>query len=356
MVCNTYTLSSNEEFLSLMNGRVCRGRIPLCGSIDLTSRCNLNCIHCYISGLGLSDLLSAEKIINCIDEAADAGCLFFLITGGEPLLRKDFRTIYEHAKRAGLLVSLFTNATLINEDMADFLADLPPHVVEISIYGATASVHDRITGVEGSFKMTMRGFELLKKRGVEVSLKTILMTLNRDELVGMLEMASVLDVKFRVDGAIFPRLNGDKSPLELRLKPEEVVEMEFMIPNRLDHWLEFLGRIGEVKPSDSLYDCGAGVSCFHITSDGHLKPCIMASGPSYDLRKMPFGEAWSEMAEISDRKAGPNYPCSDCSNRLICDSCPGFFRLEMGDEAVYSEYVCAIAEERSKVLGIECVL
>lgn len=350
MVCNTYTLSSNADFLSIMNDRVCRDRIPLCGSIDLTSRCNLSCIHCYISGQGLSDLLSTEKIISCIDEAAEAGCLFLLLTGGEPLLRSDFKTIYEHAKRAGLLVSLFTNATLIDEKMSDFLADLPPHVVEISIYGATASVHDRITGVEGSFEKTMRGCMLLRDSGVDVTLKTILMTLNRDELGGMMDMASVRGLKFRVDGAIFPRLDGDKSPLKLRLSPVDVVDREFMIPNRAEHWLEFLGRVGEVKSSDSLYDCGAGINCFHVTSDGHLKPCIMASEPSYDLTKSVFSDVWLDMAVISDRKVEPDYPCSNCDKRLICDSCPGFFGLEMGDEGVYSEYVCAIAGERAKVL------
>jgi MoaA/NifB/PqqE/SkfB family radical SAM enzyme len=367
MVCNTYSLVGNEEFMALLNDRVCGGRIPLCGSMDLTDRCNINCVHCYIrqdadpkpsSPLGGEDrgegvicnkspeMLTAQAC-SYIDQLAEAGCLFFLITGGEPLLRDDFREIYEHAKRAGLVVSLFTNATLVDESMADFLADFLPHTVEISIYGATAAAHDRVTGVDGSFEKTMRGFKLLKDRGIDVSLKTILMTLNRDELEGMLDIAKVNGVKFRVDGAIFPRLDGDKGPLELRLKPEEVVEREFMIPGATALWREFIEKIGTLEAAESLYDCGAGVSCFHITSGGWLKPCLMASEPSFDLKKMTFADAWRDMAVISDRKVGADYPCAGCERRVLCDSCPGFFGLEMGDEGVYSEYVCDIAKERS---------
>lgn len=353
MVCNTYPLGNNEEFLSLLNDRVCSERIPLCGSIDLTDRCNLDCVHCYIHDERGSDGLSAEQINGIVDQLAEAGCLFLLLTGGEPLLRKDFRAIYEHAKWAGLLVSLFTNAALIDEELADFLADFPPHTVEVSIYGASAGVHDSITGVEGSFEMTMRGFRLLKERGVDVSLKSILMTLNRDEMAGMLDVAAGHGVRFRVDGAIFPRFDGDKAPLKLRLDPEDVVAREFMIPQRLEHWRSFIDKVGELEAAESLYDCGAGISCFHVTSKGRLKPCIMVSEPDFDIRDKAFGDAWREMAVISDKKAGADYPCSGCDKRVVCDSCPGFFGLEMGDERVYSEYLCGIAGERARALSNE---
>ncbi len=348
MVCNTYSLVGNAEFLSLLNDRVCEGRIPLCGSIDLTDRCNINCVHCYIRDNDEADGMSTEQACSYIDQLAEAGCLFLLITGGEPLLRDDFRDIYEHAKMAGLVVSLFTNATLVDESMAEFLADFLPHTIEISIYGATASVHDRVTRVDGSFEKTMRGFKLLKDRGVDVSLKTILMTLNRDELEGMLDIAKVNGVKLRVDGAIFPRLDGGRGPLELRLSPKEVVEREFMIPGRAEHWRAFVEKVGKLEPSESLYDCGAGMSCFHVTSAGILKPCLMAPEPSFDLKEMAFSDAWRKMSAISDVKAGADYPCSSCDRRLLCDSCPGFFGLEMGGEGVYSEYVCEIAGEREK--------
>ncbi|OVE75621.1 hypothetical protein BVX97_04345 [bacterium E08(2017)] len=352
MPCQSYTVDGNREFLASLNERVCSERIPLCGSIDLTDACNLDCVHCYVRKSCAGSELSTEQVKSYIDQMAEAGCLFLLLTGGEPLLRDDFTDIYKHAKYVGLVLSIFTNGTLIDEQMADMMAELPPHIVEISIYGATNDAHDKVTGVEGSFERSMNGFRLLKERGVDVLLKTILMKLNKDELQGMLEIADINGSRFRVDGAIFPKLDGDKSPLDLRLSPEEVVEREFLLPGRAGHWCEFEKKVGKLKSSESLYDCGAGVSCFHITANGVMKPCIMAQEPAYDLKKVEFNDAWAALAEISDRKPGPDYPCNDCERRLICDNCPGFFGLENGAEELYSTYVCDIAREREKRIAL----
>jgi radical SAM protein with 4Fe4S-binding SPASM domain len=317
--------------------------------MDLTDRCNLDCVHCYVKqNTSPSEEATTKQVLSYIDQSADQGCLFLLLTGGEPLLRSDFQEIYEYAKCRGILVSIFTNGTLIDDTIADFLADLPPYSVEISIYGASAETHDNITGVKGSFQKTMIGFQLLKEHGINTTLKTILMTLNKHEIKEMLELSKDEGVKFRVDGAIFPRLDGDKTPMQFRLTPEEVVEAEFMLPDREKTWHDFLDKAGRLEPSDVLYDCGAGISCFHITSHGRLKPCIMAPGPVYDLNQTSFNDAWEQMTEIRNIKAGPDYPCSNCKDRLICDSCPGFFGLENGDEKMHSSYVCKIAGERAK--------
>lgn len=351
MQCETYTFSNTSEFLTAVNKRVCSERIPLCGSIDLTDRCNLDCVHCYVKQNSPAENESTtEQILSYIDQSVEQGCLFMLLTGGEPLLRKDFCEIYEHTKRKGLLVTIFTNGTLVDEDMASFLADLPPFTVEISIYGATDETHDRITGVKGSFKKALKGFNLLKRHNLEVTLKTILMTLNKDEIEGMIALAEQNHAKFRMDGAIFPRLNGDTSPMQYRLTPREVVEREFLLPERTSDWRKFMDNVGKLEPSEALYDCGAGVSCFHISAEGLLKPCIMTQAPFFSLKTGSFRDGWKKMTEILDKKPEPDYPCSSCENRLICDSCPGFFKLETGNEKLYSNYVCKIAHERAQKL------
>jgi MoaA/NifB/PqqE/SkfB family radical SAM enzyme len=95
--------------------------------------------------------MSTKTIQSLIDDITDAGCLYFLITGGEPLLREDFPTIYQHAKENGLIITIFTNGTLINDKIIALFNEFPPHEVEVSIYGATASVYEKITQVAGSF-------------------------------------------------------------------------------------------------------------------------------------------------------------------------------------------------------------
>ena len=94
--------------------------------MELTFRCNNLCKHCYC-GAAPDDAgqiqreMSTASVLRLIDELVDMGCLWFLITGGEPMLRPDFREIYLHAKKRGLLVIIFTNGTLIDDEMAAFL-------------------------------------------------------------------------------------------------------------------------------------------------------------------------------------------------------------------------------------------
>jgi len=163
--------------------------------------------------------MSTGKVLDIIDEITDAGCLHLLITGGEPLLRDDFPAIYGHAKKRGLLVTIFSNGTLITERVIGMFRELPPHEVEISLYGATAPTYEKITGVPGSYEKCMLGIKLLAENNIKVNLKTILMTLNSHELSEMEKIARGFGARFRFDAAISPCFGGDKTPLKLRVSP-----------------------------------------------------------------------------------------------------------------------------------------
>ncbi len=112
--------------------RVSTKRIPISGSMEVTQRCNNQCLHCY-NNLSAGDPkardeeLSFAEYRQIIDELVDAGCLWLLFTGGEIFIRKDFFDIYTYARQKGLLITLFTNGTLITSDIADELAQHHPH-------------------------------------------------------------------------------------------------------------------------------------------------------------------------------------------------------------------------------------
>jgi MoaA/NifB/PqqE/SkfB family radical SAM enzyme len=141
-------------------------RIPLSAEIEFTERCNNNCIHCYIN-LPANDEeakkreLSFREITDIVDEAVEMGCLWWLISGGEPLVRKDFADIYLYLKKKGLLVSVFTNATLITPKLIRLFKRYPPRDLEITIYGVTRKTYERITRTPGSFEAFRRGINLL---------------------------------------------------------------------------------------------------------------------------------------------------------------------------------------------------
>ena len=136
--CNVHEWLSTEKYLEEFSAKAERLRIPLSGSLELTNRCNLDCVHCYFGPQAKREVpgaveMSTARILSLLDEITDAGCLNLLITGGDPLLRDDFPIIYKHAKEKGLLVSVFTNGTLITKRVLDLFADLPPREIEISL-------------------------------------------------------------------------------------------------------------------------------------------------------------------------------------------------------------------------------
>lgn len=354
---------SEREFLAEFNRKAAALRVPLSGSLELTRRCSMSCVHCYLgpqSSVRKTKHLETgtERLLSVLEEITRAGCLYLLITGGDPLLREDFGAVYGKAKESGLLVTVFTNGTLVTEETARLFRSLPPQAVEISLYGATAETHERITGVEGSFVKCMEGIRRLLNSGVTVKLKTVLMTLNIHEFYMMEGIARAFGVGFRFDPAIFPCLNGDKSPIGLRVRPEEAVEAEVSDPARLAGWRKYYEKHRDFPSEDDLlYTCGAGLTNFHIDPYGYLKPCIMSEGLRYDLGSGSFEEGWRIfMPEIRRKKAGESYKCPKCRMKTLCGFCPAVFELECGSGDVPSEYICEIGRRRFEAVTSENVL
>src|SRR5205085_1130819 len=209
-----------------------------------------------------AELTTAEHR-RIVDELAEMGCLWLLYSGGEIFARRDFLDIYEHAKRSGLLVTLFTNGILIDERIADRLADLPPFAIEITLYGNTPQTYERLTRIPGSYARCMRGIELLLERKLPLKLKTVAVSINRHEVFDMKAFADGLGVEFKFDAMINPRIDCSASPLAVRLTSEEIVEMDLLDSTRVSEW-QRLARNFKPTPAPpgqmpTLYDCGGGV-------------------------------------------------------------------------------------------------
>jgi radical SAM protein with 4Fe4S-binding SPASM domain len=355
--CDQATGLVDKQYWDGFSRKIESQRVPISGGLALTHRCNLGCRHCYARETGPQDggaELSTGQWLKIISDIKDAGCLYLLLTGGEPLLREDFGEIYSFAKRNGFLVTLFTNGTRVTAETASLLRRLPPRLVEISLYGASAETHDRVTGVPGSFAQTVQGIETLIGQGVHVGLKSVLMTLNLDEFSAIEDLARRFGVKFRLDAAIFPTLLGDRGPIDLRVSPEQAVGVEFSDPGRVSEWREFLDRFHCSPGGEKMYVCGAGKTTFHVDPQGWLYPCLMVRANRYPLASGSFQSGWNDsIARILDERVAKDFPCSRCEQKLFCGYCPGFFDLESGRSQVQSEYMCAVGKERYKYIQNE---
>jgi radical SAM protein with 4Fe4S-binding SPASM domain len=356
-------LERYQDFSLRLHGKVVAGRVPVDGTIEVTRRCPLTCVHCY-NNLSISDSaarrgeLTLEEHRGILDEIAEAGCVWLLYTGGEVFARRDFLDIYTHAKRRGMLVTIFTNGTLITPRVADHLAEWRPFAIEITLYGRTRETYERITGVPGSYDRCMRGIRLLVERRLPLGLKTVAVTANRHEIWEMQRFAEEdLGVEFKFDAMINPRLDCSSSPLAVRLAPEEVVAFDLQDPRRTSEWQSFCdhfnGPVHTGETAGLLYVCGGGVSSFAIDPQGRLSICGLSQVDTYDLRAGSFHDGWSGFLHaVRSRKLTRLTRCVRCEIKAMCGMCPANGELEGGDPETPVDFLCHVAHLRAHAFGI----
>jgi radical SAM protein with 4Fe4S-binding SPASM domain len=332
-------------------------RVPLAGTLELTQRCVLRCVHCYRGSQeqvhAASDReMSTTQVLAIVDQVVEAGCLHLLITGGDPLLRRDFPEIYRHARLSGLDVTVFTSGIPITERIVEVFRDLPPRIVEITLYGATAATYERITGVPGSYARCLAGVGRLHDAGVRLGLKTMLMTLNSHELEAIEAMSAGYNAKFRFDPVLIPCLDGGRAPLDLRVDAGQAIRLEFAGAERRKAWVELWTRQPDFPPSNQLVQCGAGQTGFHIDAYGNLQACLMLPGIAYSLLTDTFAESWARLAAVREVQATAGNRCVSCSKRAYCGYCPGLLALENDNGELPSPYLCTLGDERLRAIDL----
>jgi radical SAM protein with 4Fe4S-binding SPASM domain len=357
MDCPYIPTISYETYRSRIREKYDAGqRFPFTGSIELTFRCNIRCKHCYVSHghTGIKGLkeLSYHEIQRIFDQIADEGCLWLLITGGEPLLRRDFIDIWKYTKRKGFLATLFTNGTMVTKRIAEFIAEYPPFNLEISMYGYSQETYERVTGIPGSHKRFMQGLDNLDELGLSYKLKTVLMTINHHELPEMRSFAEERGKDFRFDAMLNAGVDSSSAPFMLRLKPEQIIQLELMDTKRFDSMRSFRDNFKSHKADKRyLYHCGAGMHSFHIDPFGELSICMISRQQSYDLRKGTFRDGWQNFLKDVRYQPPPQLiPCHDCELYSFCDQCPGWSYLEHGEPGKSVDFVCRVTQLRAAAL------
>ena len=127
-------VSTEPEISFLLHEKGRRMGLPISGTFELCKRCNFNCKMCYVHRKGdtAENELTASQWLELGKKARDAGTVFLLLTGGEPLVRADFPKIYTGLKSLGLVVSINTNGFLLSDEIAELFIKNPPHKLNIS--------------------------------------------------------------------------------------------------------------------------------------------------------------------------------------------------------------------------------
>ncbi|HOT98622.1 MAG TPA: radical SAM protein [bacterium] len=338
--------------------------------LDLTARCNLNCRHCYINlpagdEAARAKELSLEEIGRIADQAIELGALWCLLTGGEPLLRPDFPDIYLMLKRKGLLISLFTNATLVRPEHIALFTKYPPRDIEVTIYGASAATYERVTRRPGAFAQFITGLDALFAAGIRVRLKAMALRSNLEDMEAIAAFGrSRTKDYYRFDPQLHLRYDRDPVRNEEiraeRLTPADVTDMERADAERFGSLLkgcdELINEAFTHAGCDHLFHCGAGNGSCSIGYDGTFRLCqsLWAPGTTANLREVPLRQAWEELVpRVRDlRSRDPQFlqSCRACAIVNLCLWCPAHAHLETGRMDGETPFFCAVAHARAQAL------
>jgi len=351
--------------------RLLRPLRPRLGSIDieLTERCDNDCIHCCINrpasdSVARAGELATDQVKDVVRQAADLGCLQVRYTGGEPLLRPDFEELYLHARRLGMRVLVFTNARRLTPRLADLLVRVPPLVaVEVSVYGMHAESYEAVTRVPGSFAQFRRGVDLLLGRGIPFVIKGALLPPNRGEIdeleawaasipgmTGPPTYAMFYDLRNRRDDA------AKNWQIEaLRLTPVEGVAVltrdAAAYRKRMEEFAAaFMGARG-----DLLFGCGVGHGV-SVDAYGRAQPCMGVRAPdlTFDLAGASLAQALERFEGLRELRAtDPEYlrRCARCVLKGLCEQCPAKSWAEHGTLDTPVEYLCELAHAQARWVG-----
>lgn len=329
-------------------------RKPFSVLFELTSNCNMNCIHCYLKNNHISDELSFERIIEIIDILYDHSILFLTFTGGEVLTRKDFIDIYLYAKKKGFLVEVFTNGYLVNDKLIEVFKEYPPLLVDISLYGANEETYYSITGIKGALSRVIENCKKLKEANIRTFFKSPIIKPTLLQIHDMKKIADDIGVPFIYSFEICSAIDGDCSPKDLQVPLSEILKNEF---NNYYEQIESGQRqakqgISEIEKdlimNDSVYTCNVAINSFVIDYKGRMLPCMKLRHHGIVLSKENYDQIWDEFKKYSQLKCSKDYRCHGCDSRYYCDVCPAEMEFLYQDVEYRNDQICLCAQIRKK--------
>lgn len=313
--------------------------------LELTYRCNEHCVHCYLPSETRLSELSPRQVDSLLGEFSALGGLILQLTGGELLFRKDIVEILNIVKTHGLVASITSNLTLVEDRVLNAIVEIQPRSVGCSIYAATAELHDAVTTMKGSFEKSVRAIRLLRSAGVPVIMKSPLLQSTAPHWRDIERLAQDLDCEYQFDLSITAKNDGGLSPVAQRV--EDMVVLQDIFSSR---YFKLYTRDEPMftltRPAPDAGLCGAGASGLCISPDGTIRPCI---GLNVAMGKWPqnrLSEIWQSspfFSEFGAIRLRDIPECNECPNFAYCSRCPGAWHAEHGNFRKPTSYACKLA-------------
>jgi len=314
--------------------------IPLTVSWNLTQRCNLHCAHCYIDANARADRdgeLDTEESLRVLREIGEVNPQAVLIlTGGEPLLRKDIFDIIRTSREIGFWTVLGSHGGMLDAEVADRLVDAGLRGVGVSVDSVQAVQHNRFRGISGAWEKTVAAMSVMRQRGLPFLVETTVTRFNKDRLGEMAAFAAAqgataLNVFFLVPTGRGANLN-DLTPGEYEQTLVALARLQGEYEGKLlvnakcaPHYRRALWELD----ADSKFvrtfhggGCPAGTYYCRITPKGDLTPCPYMPLPVGNLREASFATLWRTAPVLRElREARRGGRCGSCEFSELCGGC-----------------------------------
>lgn len=338
-------------------------RVPIGGTMELLPLCNMDCKMCYIRMTKAEmeqhgRMLSCDEWLNIARSAKEAGVLFLLLTGGEPLMFQEFKRLYTELTDMGFIITINTNGTLIDEEWADFFAKRPCRRMNITLYGKDNETYARLCGNPRGFTQVTRAVDLLKERNIPFRFNFTSTPYNIHQLSDLYDYAKSVQIPLFFTTNIFPPARKENGgACAPRLTPEQCAKAHvdgiritnpgIIMPSYAQNYLKRL--------KDPIFNwasgkrCRAAISGFWINWRGELLPCGMFDQPRSSLLEHSFMDAWKHIVP-QFRDIPLCQDCETCKKRNVCSVCLANCFTETGTTAGKPQYLCDTTDATIRLL------
>ena len=315
---------------------------PSLVSWNLTRKCNLQCPHCYMEGGTAEEReLTTDECLALIEEMTDLGTEMLILTGGEPLLRRDIYQIAQTASDAGMWVVMGTNGVLVNEHVADKMVECGVKGVGISIDSIDPQKHNSFRGGPNAWEYSVRALDICKRKGLEVLVQTTVMDFNRDEIPELMAFARELgawsfNLYFLVQTGRGQKMND--------LDPGVT---DAMLREMVDHQDDYRPMLVRSKCAPQFkqiaYEmgrgglesggCMAGTQYCRITPSGDITPCPYMTVVAGNVRDQSLAGIWTASPVLRDLRDRTKLQgrCGACEFNELCGGCRCRAQAAFGD-------------------------
>lgn len=239
---------------------------------EATYACNQKCVHCYVgAGAEEKEIINLGQISNMIDQFAQAGGTSLILTGGEALLRRDILEIIAYAAQKPLSVTLLSNGTLVTPTLARQLKEAGLAIVQLSLDGHCAEIHDAYRGMPGAFERTIAAVGFLQEADLEVELGTVLHRQNIEHIVEIINLGKSFGITptFAMQKAAGRALTtGQTYQISYQESAQALVQIDKLLSD------ENSNRFLVKRLPEKGHRCSAGVSSLTVRPNGDIVPCM----------------------------------------------------------------------------------